>query len=100
MLKEKGEAWLNHCRLEEEVTLLKSKLKNMTKYVRMLNNGFNMLDGILEVGEKKAIGFDYSFKNKKVKVPTKNFVATEKKYEFLMKDHMSHHPSQHVSPHN
>lgn len=44
--------------LEEEVTLLKSKLDNMTKFVCMLNRGYDMLDEILEVGEKKAIGFD------------------------------------------
>jgi len=33
--------------LQEENTLLNSKLENMTKYVRMLNNGSNVLDEIL-----------------------------------------------------
>lgn len=64
--------------LEEEVALLKSKLDNMNKYVSMLNSGSNMLDEILEIGEKKAIGFDYSSMNKKVKFPNKKFVAPEK----------------------
>lgn len=35
--------------LEEEVTLLKSKLDNMAKYVCILNNGSKALDEILEV---------------------------------------------------
>lgn len=37
---------------------------------------------------------------KKVKLPPKKFVAPENKYKFLMKDHMSQLPAQHVSPHN
>lgn len=75
--------------LKEEVTLLKSKLDNMTKSLRMLNNGSNMLDEVLEIGEKKAIVLDYISMNKKVKITTK-------KIEVLMKDHMSQHPVQHV----
>lgn len=54
----------------------------MTKSVRMLNNGSDMLDEILEIGEKKFVGFDYSSMNKKVKVPTKKFVDAEKKQSF------------------
>lgn len=76
--------------------MLKYKLDNMTRYVRMLNNGSDMLDEILENGEKKAMGFDYSSMNNNVKVATKKFVTTEKKIEFLMKDNMSQHPIQHV----
>lgn len=79
--------------LEKEVTLLKSKLNNMTKYARMLNNGSNMLDEILEIGGKNSIDFNYISMNKKVKIHTKNLVAPEKKIEFLMKDHMSQHPA-------
>jgi len=49
--------------LLEENTLLNSKLENITKYVRMLNNGSNVLDEILQVGKTcgnmKGIGFDY-----------------------------------------
>lgn len=86
--------------LEEEFTLFKSKHDNMTKYVCILNNGTDMSDEILEIGDKKVISFYYSSMNKNVKVHTKKFVVTEKKYEFLMKDHMFQHPAQHVSPHN
>lgn len=38
--------------IEEEVTLLKSKLENMKKFVRMLKNGIDMLEEILEIEEK------------------------------------------------
>ena len=82
--------------LEEEVTLLKSKLENIKKIIRMLNSGSDTLDEILEIRENKAIGFDYSSMNKKVKFPTKKFLTPEKKTEFLIKDHMSQHPAQHV----
>lgn len=79
--------------LEEEVTLLKSKLDNMTKFVCMLNNGSNMLGEMLEIEKKKAIGFDYNSMNKKVKISTKTFVNPENKTDFLVKDHMSQHPT-------
>lgn len=79
--------------LEEDVTLLKSKLDNMTKFVCMLSNDFNMLDEILEVWKKymnmKSTGFNYDSRKKKVKIPTNKVVFPEKKTEFLMKDHMS-----------
>lgn len=66
LLLEKEKLGSTIARLEEEVTLLKSKLDNMTKYVCMLNNGSDMLDDILEIGDKKTIRFDYSFINKKI----------------------------------
>lgn len=78
--------------LEEEVTLLKSKLDNMIKFVRMLNNDSYMLLEILDIWENIVIGFDYSSINKRVKIPNKKFVASENKTEFLMKDHMSRRP--------
>lgn len=68
--------------LEEEVALLKSKLDNMIKFVCMLNNGSDMLYEITEIREKKAIGFDYSSMNKKVKFHTKKFVAPKKKIDY------------------
>lgn len=65
--------------LEEEVTLLKSKVDNMTKHVCMLNNSSDMLDKILEVGKMsrnmKGIRFDYISMNKGIKIPTKKFVS-------------------------
>jgi hypothetical protein len=49
--------------LEEEVTLLKSKLTNITKTVRMLNKGSDILDELLEVGKMTrdigGSGFDH-----------------------------------------
>lgn len=68
----------------------------------MLNNGSDMLDEILEVEKMsrsiKGIGFDYNFMNKGIEIHTKKFVYLEKKTEFLMKDHMSQHPAQHMYP--
>jgi len=59
--------------LQEENTLLKSKLENMTKYVWMLNNGSNALDEIQQVGKScgnlKGIGFNYGTVNKEIKIP-------------------------------
>jgi len=60
--------------LQEENTLLNSKLENMTKFVRILNNGSNVLDEILRVGKTfgnmKGVGFDYGTMNKEIKIPT------------------------------
>jgi len=78
--------------LQEENTLLNSKLENMTKSVRMLNNGSNVLDKILQVGKTsrnmKGIGFDYETVNKEIKISTKKFVSPEKNIEFVMLDQM------------
>jgi hypothetical protein len=38
----------------KEVTLLNSKLANMTKSIKMLNKGSDMLDEILEVSKKSG----------------------------------------------
>ncbi len=88
--------------IQEENTLLNSKLENMTKFVRMLNNGSNVLDEILQVGKSsgnmKGIGFDYGIVNKEIKISTKKFVSPEKKTEFVMLDHMSQHPVRHLNP--
>ena len=67
MVVEKQKKTISALLLEEEVTLLKSKLDKMTKYVCMLNNDSDMLDEILE--EKmsrnmKGIRFDYNSMNK------------------------------------
>jgi hypothetical protein len=88
--------------LQEENVLLKSKLENLTKSVRMLNNGSNVLDEILQVGKSsenmKGIGFDYGTVNKEIKIPIKNFVPPKKKTEFVMLDHMPQHPVRHPNP--
>lgn len=91
LLLEKDKVGSTIAGLEEEVTLLKSKLDNLTKYICMLNNDSDMLDEILEIVEKKTIEFDYSSMNKNVKFPTK-------KIGFQMLDHMSQHRARHVYP--
>lgn len=89
LLLEKEKLGLTIAGIEEEVTLLKYKLVNMTKLIYMLNNGYDMLDEILDIRENKTIGLEYSSMNKKVKFSTKKFVTPENKIEFLMKNHMS-----------
>lgn len=42
--------------LEEEITLLNTKLENMPKFVHMVNNSSDMLDHVLDEN-MKAIGF-------------------------------------------
>ncbi|KAK2359745.1 hypothetical protein QL285_085090 [Trifolium repens] len=88
--------------LQEEATLLNSKLESMTKSIRMLNNGSNVLDEILQAGKTsgnmKGIGFDNGTMNNEIKIPTKKFVSPVKKTEFIMLDHMSQHPTRHLNP--
>jgi predicted RNase H-like nuclease (RuvC/YqgF family) len=67
---------------KEEVTLLKSKLTNMTKSVRMLNKGTNMLEEVLEIGkrssDKKGLGFDNHI-NEEIKTIPKKTIPPKKK---------------------
>lgn len=71
--------------------MLNFKLDNITKFIHVLNNGTNTLYEILEVGERKVIGIDYSGMNKNIKTPSKKCVPPKKKTEYLRKDHMSQH---------
>lgn len=64
--KEKDKLTFTITSMEEEVTLLNSKIKHMTKSMCMLNTGYDMLDNILDIGEMEVIGLDY---NKKVQIP-------------------------------
>lgn len=83
--------------LKDEVTIFNSKLENMTKSVRMLNNGSDMLDEILQVGKGagnlKGIGFDYQSLKGKSLVTKKN--PPERKYEPMMSHQMLQHPAKH-----
>lgn len=80
--------------VEEEVSLLNSKLENMIEFKINLKNGSNMIDEILEVGQMSR-----NMKGKKnEKIPPKKLVLLEKKTKFLMVDHMSQHRYQHVLP--
>lgn len=60
------------------MTLLTSKLENMAKSVRMLNNSFDVLDKVLQVGKVagnlRRIGFNYQSLNKQGETPVTNFV--------------------------
>lgn len=62
----------------------------MTKYVRMLNNEFDLLDEILQAGKwtvnLKGIGFDYQ--SLKGKTHVIKFILPKRKYESMMSDQM------------
>src|ERR1044072_7284405 len=72
--------------LQEETSLLKSKLERLNKSFRLLNNGTEVSDHILEENKKKhsrrGIGFDYKAVNKESQKPKKEFVVSEDK-EFV-----------------
>jgi predicted RNase H-like nuclease (RuvC/YqgF family) len=56
--------------LQEEMTLLNSKIKEQKKFVSMMTNGTGKLDEILiqqNSGRPKAVGFNYGKLNKKMK---------------------------------
>ena len=88
--------------LQNEVILLTSKLDNMTKYVRMLNNGSHMLDEILQVGNGsrnlKGVGFVYQSLKKQGETFMTKFVPPESKTEFAMLNQMLNHLVQHLKP--
>ena len=85
--------------LQNEVTLLSSKVQNKTKFIRMLNNWSDMLDEILQVGKRtgnlKGIWFNYQSLNKLGKTPVTKFIPSKKEYELTMLDQMLQHPSRH-----
>src|ERR1044072_4659695 len=69
--------------LLEEVSLFKSKLEGLNKSFRLLNNGTETLDHILEENKKirsrKGIGFDYETMNEESQKPKQEFVISEEK---------------------
>jgi hypothetical protein len=94
---EKAEHVETISKLKTEVVFLNSKLDEMTKYVRMLSNGSDTLDKILQTGQitgdKSGIGFneskaDCSYTNGKPK-------SKPKCSHIDNKPAMSHHMSQH-----
>ena len=72
--------------LQEEISLLKSKMGGLNKSFRLLNNGTEVLDHILEENKKnksrKGIGLDYKSVNEEGQESKKEFVASEEK-EFV-----------------
>ncbi|KAK2374648.1 gag-protease polyprotein [Trifolium repens] len=79
--------------LKEQVTLSNSKLTEMTKSVRMLNKGTDMLEEVLELGrnpsDKKGVGYDNYSNAPEKKIPPKINSQDQ------MSNHMTQHPSQH-----
>jgi hypothetical protein len=84
--------------LKEEVTLLKSILTNMTKSVRVLNKGTDMLKEVLEIRrrptDRKGLGFD-NYTNEKFKAVHTKRIPPKKKSQEHMTNQMSQHPTQH-----
>jgi hypothetical protein len=64
--------------LKKEVVLLNSRIENMTKSVRMLNNYSDVLDKILQTGKNagnvQGLGYDYQGGMNKGKGHVMNFV--------------------------
>src|ERR1044072_1164125 len=92
--------------LQEEVSLLETKLESMNKSLLMLNNGSNALYEIQKEGKKgrnmKGIGFDYKSTNQEGHYTRKSFVASEsqrelkKQIDYQVSDKKLQHPVQHV----
>lgn len=105
LMQEKKKLQDENAELQGEVSLLETKLESMNKSLRMLNNGKNALDVILEASKKgrsmKGIRFDYSSTNQEGQVPKNNFVVSEGKTEFIKQvDYqMSSRKSQHIAQH-
>jgi hypothetical protein len=88
--------------LQEEDILLDSKLTNLTKTIRMMNKGTEMLDQMLEagrrVGDMKGLGFDSSYKEK-AKTTSKKEDPSKKKCQKQMSNQTSHHLAQQPAQH-
>lgn len=61
--------------LQNEVILLTSKLNNMTKTIRMLNKGSNMLDNILQIGKETRDLGGIGFKNQSLHNQGESFMT-------------------------
>ncbi|KAI5444798.1 hypothetical protein KIW84_013178 [Lathyrus oleraceus] len=81
-------------KLKTEVMFQNSKLEEMTKYVRMLSNGFDSLDKILQIGQitgdKSGIGYNNSKPGS-----SDTGVKPQAKLKCIQKTVMSHNMSQH-----
>src|ERR1044072_7361019 len=107
LLEEKKKLQLENTELQEEVSLLESKLEGLNKSLRLLNNGTNALDDLLEASKKsrrkKGIDFDYNSINEEGQKPKSKFVTPEEKLEFVQVNDfqkntkMSQHVVQHVA---
>src|ERR1044072_3569550 len=108
LLEEKKKLQLENTELQEEVSLLESKLEGLNKFLRLLNNGTDALDNLLEASKKgrskKGNDFDYNPINEEGQKPKSKVVTPEEKSEFVQINDfqknikMSQHVVQHVSP--
>ncbi|XP_057432974.1 uncharacterized protein LOC130725802 [Lotus japonicus] len=100
--KEKQDLLSINNNLQEEVSVLKSKIEGMIKSVRMLNNGTDMFDLMLESGKTtkdlKGLGYENDSTTNDFKKTTHEFVPAERKSEFHMFNQLSQHEVKHVYP--
>ena len=105
MVQEKEKLQDANVELQEEVSMLETKLESMNKSLRMLNNGSNVLDEILKVGKEgrsmKGIGFDYKSTNQEGQNTRRDFVASESQTEFKkqIEYQVAHKKPQHQVQH-
>lgn len=73
----------------------------MTKYIRMLNNGSDVLDEVLQVGkvvgDLKGIGFNHQPLNKQGETPVTNYFPPKRKLEHMMSNHLSQNCARHMN---
>lgn len=85
--------------LKDEVMLLTSKLNNMTKFIRMLNKGSDVLDEVLQVGkvagDLRGICFKYPSLDKQGESSMTNFILPKREPGPVMSNHMTQHRSRH-----
>src|ERR1044072_5227009 len=90
LIHEKEKLLNINAELQEEMSLLKSKLEGMNKSLRMLNNGSNVLDEILKAGKKgrsmKGLGFDSESTNQEGQNTGRKFVSPEKQTSYQCSD--------------
>ena len=106
LVQEKKKLQDENVELQEEASMLETKLESMNKSLRMLNNESKVLDEILEAEKKgksmKGNGFDFKCTNQEGQSTKKSFVASEGQIEFKkqvgyqMSDMKSQRPFQHV----
>ncbi|MCI36790.1 gag-pol polyprotein, partial [Trifolium medium] len=97
LAQEKEELASTVADLKEEITLLNSKLTNVTKTVRMMNKGTEVLHELLVIGKMPkdviGLGFDNHI-NKGVKTVPKKTNPPKKKLQEQKSNHMSQHSAQ------
>ena len=94
---EKAEHVETISKLKTEAMLLNSKLEEITKYVRMLNNGSDSLDKILQTGQITGVKSGLGYHKTKAESsytgckPQAKHKCSNSKRSSKMSHHMSHH---------